>query len=62
MPLFKVYFDREISETCSVVINAEDELDAEKIFNEGTYSRDDIKVEDSGYSTGYDDFIEAKPI
>lgn len=62
MPLFKVYFDREVSETCSVVINAEDELDAEKIFNKGLYNRDSIKVESGGLVLGYEDFIEAKLI
>jgi hypothetical protein len=62
MPLFKVYFDREVSECCSVVIDAEDELDAEKIFNSGSYPRDSIKVEAGGYTLGYEDFIEAKPL
>jgi hypothetical protein len=62
MPLFKVYFDREVSETCSVVINAEDELHAEEIFNGGLYNRDSIRVEVGGSVLGYEDFIEAKPI
>lgn len=62
MPLFKVYFDREVSETCSVVINAEDALDAEKIFNTGNYPTDSLKVEAGGYTIGYEDFIEAKPL